>query len=277
MTTEHGRRLAADTRVSTSAGARELSTDPGRRPGSRAGAIARPADPRVAAWPSGTRRPARAGVSRASPWPRWAAWPGATAARSATSTWCCCTTARSLGAEELARAGRPALVPDLGRRVRLDHSVRTVDQCRTRRRRRPRAAVGLLDLTLRRRRRRRRGGRARPSSAHDWRANARTPAAAAASRARASATPGTATSPTSLEPDLKEARGGLRDMTVLRALAAAWLADRPHGAVDEAAPRRCSTSATRCTSSPAGAATGSAARTTTPWPRCSATTTPTTC
>jgi [protein-PII] uridylyltransferase len=37
-----------------------------------------------------------------------------------------------------------------------------------------------------------------------------------------------------IEPDLKEARGGLRDMTVLRALTSAWLADRPHGAVDAA-------------------------------------------
>jgi len=32
-----------------------------------------------------------------------------------------------------------------------------------------------------------------------------------------------------LEPDLKESRGGLRDVTVLRALAASWVTDRPHG------------------------------------------------
>jgi [protein-PII] uridylyltransferase len=37
-----------------------------------------------------------------------------------------------------------------------------------------------------------------------------------------------------LEPDLKEARGGLRDVTVLRGLAASWVTDRPHGVVDEA-------------------------------------------
>ncbi|WP_432494350.1 [protein-PII] uridylyltransferase [Kineococcus gypseus] len=37
-----------------------------------------------------------------------------------------------------------------------------------------------------------------------------------------------------LEPDLKEARGGLRDAVVLRALAASWLTDRPHGPVDAA-------------------------------------------
>ncbi|MEJ2577968.1 MAG: [protein-PII] uridylyltransferase, partial [Kineosporiaceae bacterium] len=36
---------------------------------------------------------------------------------------------------------------------------------------------------------------------------------------------------------LKESRGGLRDVTVLRALAASWATDRPHGAVDEAHTR----------------------------------------
>ena len=35
-----------------------------------------------------------------------------------------------------------------------------------------------------------------------------------------------------IEPDLKEARGGIRDAVVLSALAATWLTDRPHGAVD---------------------------------------------
>ena len=30
-----------------------------------------------------------------------------------------------------------------------------------------------------------------------------------------------------LEPDLKEARGGFRDVSMLRALAASWLTDRP--------------------------------------------------
>jgi [protein-PII] uridylyltransferase len=37
-----------------------------------------------------------------------------------------------------------------------------------------------------------------------------------------------------IEPELKEARGGLRDATTLAALAATWLTDRPHGAVDAA-------------------------------------------
>lgn len=39
-----------------------------------------------------------------------------------------------------------------------------------------------------------------------------------------------------LEPDVKESYGGLRDVTILRALAATWLADLPHTGVDE--PRR---------------------------------------
>ncbi|WP_398662200.1 [protein-PII] uridylyltransferase, partial [Streptomyces misionensis] len=37
-----------------------------------------------------------------------------------------------------------------------------------------------------------------------------------------------------LEPDLKEARGGLRDTTALRAVAASWLADAPREGLDEA-------------------------------------------
>ncbi|WP_093839637.1 [protein-PII] uridylyltransferase [Streptomyces aidingensis] len=37
-----------------------------------------------------------------------------------------------------------------------------------------------------------------------------------------------------LEPDLKEARGGLRDITALRAVAASWLADAPREGLEEA-------------------------------------------
>ncbi|MEV3872905.1 [protein-PII] uridylyltransferase [Streptomyces sp. NPDC049906] len=40
-----------------------------------------------------------------------------------------------------------------------------------------------------------------------------------------------------LEPDLKEARGGLRDATVLAAVAASWLADAPRHGLDEARRR----------------------------------------
>lgn len=40
-----------------------------------------------------------------------------------------------------------------------------------------------------------------------------------------------------LEPDLKEARGGLRDLTALRAVAASWLADAPREGLAEARRR----------------------------------------
>ncbi|MFE9252266.1 [protein-PII] uridylyltransferase [Streptomyces sp. NPDC007088] len=40
-----------------------------------------------------------------------------------------------------------------------------------------------------------------------------------------------------LEPDLKEARGGLRDVTALRAVAASWLADAPRAGLTEARRR----------------------------------------
>lgn len=39
------------------------------------------------------------------------------------------------------------------------------------------------------------------------------------------------------QPDVKEARGGLRDTVLVAALAASWLADRPHGRYDEAVER----------------------------------------
>ncbi|AJT64131.1 hypothetical protein T261_2452 [Streptomyces lydicus] len=40
-----------------------------------------------------------------------------------------------------------------------------------------------------------------------------------------------------LEPDLKEAKGGLRDATALRAVAASWLADAPRGGLEDARTR----------------------------------------
>ena len=35
-----------------------------------------------------------------------------------------------------------------------------------------------------------------------------------------------------LEPDLKESFGGLRDLTVLRAVAASWVTDVPHAGLE---------------------------------------------
>ncbi len=119
--------------------------------------------------------------------------------------------------------------------VRLDHSVRTVAECRTVAAADLSAAIGLLDLTHV-------AGdaevvhAARSSVAHDWRSNARTRLGelqefVVARHARQGDLAHL------IEPDLKEAHGGLRDMAVLRALTAAWLTDRPHGALDDAHER----------------------------------------
>ena len=139
---------------------------------------------------------------------------------------------RALGAGELTDLADRLWYPIWDQGVKLDHSVRTVNQCRTVAGADLSAAVGLLDISFV-------AGEedivnaARSTVAHDWRANARTrlPQLQEQIAQRHSRQGDLAQL---LEPDLKEARGGLRDMTVLRALAAAWLADRPHGAVDAA-------------------------------------------
>lgn len=116
--------------------------------------------------------------------------------------------------------------------VRLDHSVRTPAQCREVGGRDLAAAVGLLDLRVV-------AGDAELVAAtrsrllDDWRAAARRrlPELLDAVKERAERYGDGAFL---LEPDLKESRGGLRDVTVLRALSASWLADRPHVPVDAA-------------------------------------------
>ena len=142
---------------------------------------------------------------------------------------------RALGASDLNALADRLWYPIWDQGVRLDHSVRTVNECRTVAGADLSAAVGLLDITFL-------AGdeevvnAARSTVAHDWRANARTrlPQLHESIRARHARQGDLAHL---LEPDLKEARGGLRDMAVLRALTAAWLADRPHGAVDTAYQR----------------------------------------
>ncbi|HLS63671.1 MAG TPA: HD domain-containing protein [Ruania sp.] len=116
--------------------------------------------------------------------------------------------------------------------LELDHSVRSLVECRRVASADLVAAVSLLDLRyvageadlL---------GRARAAVLTDWRAAARRhlPDLLASVRTRAS-THGELAG--RLEPDLKEARGGLRDVLVCTALSASWLADRPHGHLDEA-------------------------------------------
>lgn len=116
--------------------------------------------------------------------------------------------------------------------VDLDHSVRSLAQCRQVASADLTAAVGLLDL-------RHVAGdrtviaRARTALLTDWRSAARRrlPVLLNTTRARAERVGELAYL---LEPDLKEARGGLRDVVVVLALAATWLTDRPHGAVDDA-------------------------------------------
>jgi [protein-PII] uridylyltransferase len=119
--------------------------------------------------------------------------------------------------------------------LRLDHSVRTPAQCREVAAGDLSAAVGLLDL-------RPLAGdaslvvRTRAALLGDWRGGIRRRLPGIldqlAERAERFGEVAHLT-----EPDLKEARGGLRDVHVLRALVASWVTDRPHGDVDDAHTR----------------------------------------
>ena len=109
--------------------------------------------------------------------------------------------------------------------VGLDHSVRTVDQALAVARTDLKAALGLLDgrhvagdLSL--------TARLHESMYAAWRREAgkRLPELVTAVRERAERVGELAFL---LEPDLKEARGGLRDVHAIRAIAAAWVADAP--------------------------------------------------
>ncbi len=142
---------------------------------------------------------------------------------------------RSVSGEDVTALADRVWYPIWDAGVRLDHSVRTVNQCRSVASDDLTAAVGLLDLSCI-------AGdaqvvaAARSTVAHDWRANARKrlPQLTETLRTRHHRNGDLAQS---IEPDLKEAHGGLRDMSILRALTEAWLADRPHGAVDRAYAR----------------------------------------
>lgn len=114
----------------------------------------------------------------------------------------------------------------------LDHSVRTLAQCRQVASKDLTSAVSLLDV-------RHVAGdagvvhRARSAVLEDWRgaARRRLPELIASTQARAERSGELAYL---IEPDLKESRGGIRDAVVVAALAATWLTDRPHGRFDEA-------------------------------------------
>jgi [protein-PII] uridylyltransferase len=119
--------------------------------------------------------------------------------------------------------------------VKLDHSVRTAGEMRKIAREDLPAQLGMLDA------RHVAGDPAvteglRSAMLADWRGNAlrRLPELRAACEQRQERYGEMAFL---LEPDLKEARGGLRDAVALRAISASWLADPPHGSVDQARER----------------------------------------
>ena len=111
-------------------------------------------------------------------------------------------------------------------RIRVDHAVRTPAECAEVAGRELSAGVGLLDLRVITGDTELVKG-ARTGLLESWRGNARKrlPELLASLDERL-ATFGDAAY--LLEPDLKEARGGFRDVSMLRALAASWLTDRPH-------------------------------------------------
>jgi [protein-PII] uridylyltransferase len=116
--------------------------------------------------------------------------------------------------------------------TRLDHAVRTPDEARRLARTDLAVLIGLLDARLIA------GDEAmlaplRAAVLADWRSSAPTRLA----ELRASGTERWERAGDvahALEPDLKEGRGGLRDVVALRAVAASWVADRPHGDLDAA-------------------------------------------
>jgi [protein-PII] uridylyltransferase len=116
-------------------------------------------------------------------------------------------------------------------RIRVDHSVRTPAECAEVAGRELSAGVGLLDLRVISGDAELAKG-ARTALLDSWRGNARKrlPELLASLDERL-ATFGDAAY--LLEPDLKEARGGFRDVSMLRALAASWLTDRPHVGINE--------------------------------------------
>ena len=142
---------------------------------------------------------------------------------------------RVLSPVELNELAERIWYPIWDAKIKLDHSVRTVAQCRDVAKSDLSAVAGLLDA-------RHIAGdvelvnAARATVAHDWRGTARSrlPALVETVTARHDRHGELAHL---IEPDLKESRGGLRDMTIVRALTDAWLADRPHGAVDTAYQR----------------------------------------
>lgn len=139
----------------------------------------------------------------------------------------------ALSKDEITKLAQRLWYPIWDSGLELDHSVRTLTECRQVASRDLAAAAGLLDLRVV-------GGdpsivtQARTAILADWRSAARHRLVEllAASHTRAERFGELAYL---IEPNIKESRGGLRDFVSLAGLAATWLADRPHGAVDVAA------------------------------------------
>lgn len=139
---------------------------------------------------------------------------------------------RSLTPEQIGALAERLWYPIWDAGLDLDHSVRSLSQCRQVASHDLPAAVGLIDV-------RRVAGdpvvvhRARSAVLADWRSTARRrlPELLSSAHTRAERQGELAYL---IEPDLKQARGGIRDAILLAALAATWLTDRPHGAVDQA-------------------------------------------
>ncbi|WP_435203448.1 [protein-PII] uridylyltransferase [Janibacter sp. GS2] len=139
---------------------------------------------------------------------------------------------RTVAAADLTEIADRLWYPVWDSGLALDHSVRSAAQCRAVAGEDVSAAVGLLDLSLV-------AGDpdlvagVRSSVGQDWRSGARTrlPGFIESVRERHHRHGDLSQQ---IEPDLKEAFGGLRDVTVLHALTRAWLSDHPHGAVEPA-------------------------------------------
>lgn len=138
----------------------------------------------------------------------------------------------SLSKADVAALAQSLWYPIWDAGLELDYSTRSITECRQVASKDLAAAAGLLDLNPIA------GDKALATTVRgliyqDWRAAARKrlPELLSASRARAERFGEVAYL---IEPNLKESRGGTRDFVSLAALAATWLTDRPHGAVDAA-------------------------------------------
>ncbi|MCF4122894.1 [protein-PII] uridylyltransferase [Antribacter sp. KLBMP9083] len=139
---------------------------------------------------------------------------------------------RSHGPQEIQAVAERLWYPLWDSGLDLDHAVRSLSQSRQVAAKDLPAAISWLDV-------RAVAGdavvvhRAASAVLTDWRAAARRrlPELLSSTRERATRSGELAYL---IEPDLKEARGGIRDAVVLSALAATWLTDRPHGSVDQA-------------------------------------------